>query len=87
MRGFIGREPDLLKIFFDCGAKVGGFERAAKACKDFALGGKKQSVGNGFYRFEEVNGLRSRTNQGVSDAVSFGKNEKTSGGGFVQRNA
>ena len=87
MRRFSGREPDLLKIFFDCGAKVGGFERAAKAREDFSLGGKKQSVGNGFYRFEEVNGFRSRTNQGVSDAVSFGKNEKTSGGGFVQRNS
>ena len=84
MRRFSGREPDLLKILFDCGAKVGGFERTAKAREDFSLGGKKQSIGNGFYRFEEVNGLRSRTNQGVSDAVSLGKNEKTSGGGFVQ---
>lgn len=83
MRGFIDREPDLLKIFFDCGAKVGGFERAAKACEDFALGGKKQSIGNGFYRFEEVNGLRSRTNEGISDAVSFGKDEKTRRGRFV----
>jgi len=84
VRRFSGRKPDLLKIFFDCGAKVGGFERAAKAREDFSLGGKEQSVGNGFYRFEEVNGLGSRTNQGVSDAVSLGKNEKTSGGGFVQ---
>ena len=84
MRRFSGRESDPLKIFFDCGAKVGGFERAAKAREDFSLGGKEQSIGNGFYRFEEVNGLRSRTNQGVSDPVSFGKNEKTSGGCFVQ---
>lgn len=84
MRRFSGRKPDLLKIFFDCGAKVGGFERAAKARENFPLGGKEQSVGNGFYRFEEVNGLGSRTNHGVSDAVSFGKNEKTSGGGFIQ---
>ena len=83
MRGFSGREPDLLKIFFDCGAKVGGFERAAKASEDFALGGKKEGVRNGFYRLEEVKGLWARTNQGVAYAVSFGKNEKTSGGGFV----
>jgi len=51
------------------------------------LGGKKQSIGNGFYRFKEVKGLGSRTNEGVSDAVPFGKNEKTSGGSFVTRNA
>ena len=87
MRGFSGRESDLLKIFFDCGAKVGGFERAAKASEDLALGGKKEGVGNRFYRFEEVKGLGSRTNEGISDPVSFGKNEKTSGRSFVQRNA
>jgi hypothetical protein len=87
VRRFGGRESKLLKIFFDCGAKFGGFERAAKAREYFALGGKKQSIGNGFYRFEEVKGLGSRTNEGVSDAVPFGKNEKTSGGSFVTRNA
>lgn len=48
MRGFSGREFDLLKIFFDRGAKVGGFERAAKTREDFALGGKKEGVRNGF---------------------------------------
>jgi len=87
VRRFSGREPDLLKILFDCGAKVGGFERTAKAREDFSLGGKKQSVGNSFYRFKEVKGLGSRSNEGISDTVSFGKNEKTRGGGFVERNA
>ena len=87
MRRFSGRESDLLKIFFDRGAKVRGFERAAKACEDFSLGGKKEGVRNGFQRFKEVKGLGSRSNEGISDTVSFGKNEKTRGGGFVERNA
>ena len=87
MRRFGGREPDLLKIFFDCGAKVGGFEGAAKAREDFSLGREKKGVRDGFQGFEEVQGLGSWTNEWISDAVSLCKNEKTRGGGLVQRDA
>ena len=49
------------------------------------MGGEKEGVGDGLDRFELVEGFGAGSDEGVVEAVSFGKNEKTSGGGFIQR--
>ena len=86
VRGFGGRESDLLKILFDRGAKVGGLQRATKACENLSLGGEEEGIGNGFYGFEEVECFGSRANEGVANAMALCKNEEASGWSFVQRN-
>lgn len=87
VRGFGGGGNCFLKILFDGGAEFGGFQGAAEALENFPLRGEKEGVGDGLDRFELVEGFGSGSDEGVVEAVSLGKNEQTSGGGFIKRDS
>ena len=87
VRGFGGGGNCSLKILFDGGAEFGGFEGTAESLENFPLRGEKEGVGDGLDRFELVEGFGSGSDEGVVEAVSLGKNEQTSGGGFIKRDS
>ena len=45
---------------------------------------EKDGVGDGFHRFDEVEGFGAWKNEGVADAVAFGENEEAGGWGIVE---
>ena len=87
VRGFGGGGNCFLKILFDGGAEFGGFEGTAESLENFPLRGEKEGVGDGLDRFELVEGFGAGSDEGVVEAVSLGKNEQTSGGGFIERDS
>ena len=68
----------------DGGAEIGGFEGPAETLKNLSLRREKNRVGDRFQRLELVERLRSRAEEGVSDTVTFCKDEKTSCGSFIE---
>ena len=68
----------------DGGAEIGGFEGPAETLKNLSLRREKNRVRDRFQRLELVERLRSRAEEGVSDTVTFCKDEKTSGGSFIE---
>lgn len=76
-----------LKIFFDGGADVVGFEGATEAGENFAVGIEEDSVGDGFHGFDEIEGFGSWEDKGIADAMAFGENEEAGGGGVVEADA
>jgi len=68
----------------DGGAEIGGFEGPAETLKNLSLRREKNRVGDRFQRLELVERLRSRAEEGVSDTVTFCKDEETCSGGFIE---
>ena len=73
-----------LEIFFDGGADVVRFYRATEAGENFSVSIEEDGVGDGFHRFDEVEGFGAWKNEGVADAVAFGENEEAGGWGIVE---
>ena len=45
---------------------------------------EKDGVGDGFHRFDKVEGFGAWKNEWVADAVAFGENEEAGGWGIVE---
>ena len=73
-----------LEVFFDGGADVVRFQRAAEAGENFAVSIEKDGVGDGFHRFDEVEGFGAWKKEWIADAMAFGKNKETGGWGIVE---